>query len=201
MGVFYFPPDFVYWTKVKNHDEIKKVWMNEVKNRKGTDHVSLINGRTSYHTESVNFLLENSNFLNSVVWEPLKEVIENVTPKIKFRASYVAKAWFSEYDVGGSVKYHNHVGHPIICQGETFYSSISLIYILHDENIKNQTVFTAPVSSAYKTDVINFETKNVEEISEGSVIIFPSSLMHKVDPIEKSGRVIVSMNIDSSFDD
>ena len=201
MGVFYFPPDFVYWTKVKNHDEIKKVWMNEVKNNKGTEHVSLIKGRTSYHIEDRNFLLENGNFLNNVVWKPLNEALENINPKIKFKTGYIAKAWFSEYDTGGSVKYHNHISHPILHGGDMFYSTISLIYILHDENSKNQTVFTASANSTCKDEVINFETKNVGEISEGSVIIFPSSLMHKVDPIQKSGRVIVSMNIDSSFDD
>lgn len=199
MGVFYFPRDFVYWTKVKHHEEIKKDWMIKVKNTKGGEHESLVKGRTSYNQVDKNFILENANYLNNIVWEPINEVIENVSPKIKFNSAYIAKAWFSEYEVGGVVKYHNHDASSVRYKGETFYPTFSLIYILHDESDHNQTVFTAIANSTSKDRVISFETKGVSDISEGSVIIFPSSLMHKVDPIQKPGRVIVSMNIDSSF--
>jgi len=201
MGIFYFPSDFVYWTKVKNHDSIKKEWIKKIKTCDTSEHVSLKKGKTSYHSEYENFLLQNATFLKDVVWDPIQEMLEseNTTLKMKFRSAYVSKAWFSRYDSGASVEYHTHEGHPIYSDAGVFHATLSMIYILHDENNHNQTVFTAPVNSTHQERITHFHTKNISEISEGSLMIFPSSLAHKVDPIEKPGRTIVSFNIDSCF--
>jgi ectoine hydroxylase-related dioxygenase (phytanoyl-CoA dioxygenase family) len=204
MGVFYFPRDFVFWTKVKNHENIKKELVNLIDQHKGHEYETLKNGVTSYDREITddeedNLILQNHEFLKEIVWNPINEMIDTVTPKMNFDSAYIAKAWYSKYESGGYVKYHGHEGCPKIVDGEVFYATLSLIYVLHDENEKNQTVFTSHVNSVSKDRIFHFETKTEPEITEGSVILFPSSLLHKVDTINKPGRIIISMNIDSSF--
>jgi len=43
-----------------------------------------------------------------------------------------------------------------------------------------------------------FDTSLVDEISEGTVLIFPSSLHHRVDLMKKPGRIIMSVSIGSN---
>ena len=51
MGVFYFPRDFVFWTKVKKHENIKKELVNLIDQHKGHEYETLKNGVTSYDRE------------------------------------------------------------------------------------------------------------------------------------------------------
>ena len=68
------------------------------------------------------------------------------------------------------------------------------IYII-DQKGKNQTSFIHN-DFGYLDTCIN--TKNIEDIGEGTVMIFPSHLLHYVNPVDES-RCTISFNITSTF--
>jgi len=166
---------------------------------------------------SINFsktLLQCDELINSVVWESLDELIKKLDSRENFKKTGINKSristcWCSKYDKNSVVSCHNHsdvTPHSqnfIIINNEQYRSTFSMIYIVNDENEKNQTEFLEPsmlgnnVSSSAET---RFKTCDVDEIGEGTVLIFPSNLYHQVNPIPKSGRIIMSFNIISTFD-
>ena len=87
--------------------------------------------------------------------------------------------------------------------GKYYKSSFSLIYILKDDNEKNSTGFLQnkpEYGSVYTTIEQNvFSTADVSDIKEGSVLVFPSSLCHCVEPVKVPGRITIAINVASCF--
>jgi hypothetical protein len=171
------------------------------------------NGKSTHNIENYEKLLrQNKDLIDSVVWESIDELVKKLDSregfqKIKIRTSLVLNCWCSKYDKNAYVSCHNHSNNisqsQYFVNNEVYRSSFSLIYIVNDENEKNQTEFLEPsmlgnnVSSSAET---RFKTCHVDEIGEGTVLIFPSNLYHQVNPIPKSGRIILSFNVISTFD-
>jgi hypothetical protein len=83
-----------------------------------------------------------------------------------------------------------------------FKSSFSILYIVNDNNVSNQTEFIQPSShrvSAYGRSETRFSTSNLKEVGEGSILVFPTNLYHQVGHMIEPGRVIISANISSCF--
>jgi hypothetical protein len=219
MGIFYFPANFVYWQKVKDHDKIKDRLIDEINKRETCDAVRnkdiLLNKSSSdYHSKTndiTNCFTETA--IKNVIWEPLDRALEEMNSrkhatKVVVNESYIVSAWYTRYESNGSMKMHTHSSGSYIKDGKIYTPTFSIIYILNDKNEFNSTVFTETVSensiSVMGPSYVNnretenhFQTRDVKEISEGTVLIFPSSLYHMVDMTPIPGRITIAINIAS----
>jgi len=212
MGIFYFPCDFVFWTKNITHDAVKPFLTTMIENvekhyENNTQGVE--NGNTSYHPTNndthTGFLYEK-NLLRYLVFEPIEEMIqkynsEHVGIQLTIDKCVVDTAWYTKYQVGGTFDYHTHDDYCTKIDGTLFKPAISIIYILNDVNEKNTTEFFVPCTrhSMYDYPEFRFDTGTIPDIGEGTVIIFPSSLYHRVLPCIKPGRIVISYNVKCSF--
>jgi hypothetical protein len=207
MGIFYFPCNFVYWQKVKNHDKIKNILIPKVETlikKHGDNKFDLYNASTNYHLMHERcFLTSEEDMIKNVVWDPIDSAINelnsrNNTPSISIRESFISDSWYTYYDSGGSFDYHNHTGLCVFKNGKRYYNSFSLIYILKDENDCNSTNFKETTHDHISTSLeleTMFETCNIDDIKEGSVLIFPASLYHSVSNVKIPGRITIAINI------
>lgn len=211
MGVFYFPCNFVYWRKLEKH----KIYKNTITNfidkniQKFTDHKVLSNGLTTILLKELNnqFKHDNKELFNDVVWNTLDDICgilnsrEN-TPKLPISKSIIQSLWISVYDTNATVSLHEHISSDVMIKGNVKYkSAFTLVYVVKDPNERNTTVFTEPymlAKSMHGMCETDFDTSLVDEIGEGTVLIFPSSLHHRVDLMKKPGRIIMSVSIGSN---
>ena len=216
MGIFYFPANFVYWEKVKDHDKIKGYLLDEINKRETCDSVRkkdqlLTKSSTDYHyrtNDITNCFTEND--IKNIVWDPLDRALEEMNSrkyatKVVVNESYITSSWYTRYESGGSMKLHTHSSEPYIKDGKIYTPTFSIIYILNDKNECNYTRFTQTVPEntismmrpSHACSEITFHTKEVKEISEGTVLIFPSSLYHMVDITPIPGRITIAINLAS----
>lgn len=207
MGVFYFPSNFVFWKNIEKHDEIKKIFMEKINSN--TEHFSrndkgLYNASTSYDSSSFDILSDvHPDIINEILWKPIDEAIKeyNSNPDrrdICLRNSTIGSAWHTKYEIDGNFNFHTHYGPGIIQDNKIYMPSFSLIYILQDENEHNSTVFTEPTQMHISSHIeleSKFFTQDVPDIKEGTVIVFPSTLYHKVAPVKKPGRITIAINV------
>tara|TARA_Y100000385_G_C13088600_1_gene637631 strand:+ start:392 stop:736 length:345 start_codon:yes stop_codon:yes gene_type:complete len=110
--------------------------------------------------------------------------------------------WISVYDTNATVSLHEHISNDVLIQDDVKYkTSFTLVYVVKDQNEKNTTVFTEPymlAKSMYGMRETDWDTSLVDDIGEGTVMIFPSSLHHRVDLMKKPGRIIMSVSIGSN---
>jgi len=214
MGIFYFPCNFVYWRNLENHDSLKKFIKELLDNNPELlkRHDLVKNGLSTFTKEKTGCFYEefkNHELIKTVIWDTIDQLLDTLnsrenTEKIEIKGSIINSYWFSVYDANSTVRCHNHCdrGRPVsYVGGETFYGAISLIYIVSDENEKNQTVFLQPSSSGVNAHEFLeniFDTSFIDEIGEGTVLVFPSNLHHEVTTIVKPGRIVFSANISFS---
>jgi uncharacterized protein (TIGR02466 family) len=188
---------FVFWTKVKNHQEIKEELKNKIleeskdfkyynsplKERKITENKWKCEVITSYfHRKDVKeFFTEE--IITSIVETPLDELFENknLFPN-KPQNIILSEIWFNVYKPGYSQEIHAHGG-----------ASLSGIYLL-ELNEPNTTMFFNNGSGYnYKNSDMGsiFPTSHIEE---GNVIFFPSELSHSVNKCTKD-RITISFNL------
>jgi len=217
MGVFYFPSDFVYWEKIKEHEKFKKQITTLISKNKEyiSEHKLVVNGKSTHTTDNNYYknqlnklILQNNQMIKSIVWETLDNAINELNSRkgfqeLRYKESSILNFWCSLYDKNSTVKCHNHSNNQeYIIKNEVFKPTFSLIYIVKDDNEENQTEFIQPSMCGISTSrnaQTNFNTKYIKDIGEGTVMIFPSTLYHFVNNIEKPGRIIFSFNIISSF--
>ena len=213
MGIFYFPTDFVYWRTIKEHEHFKKQLLTQIENN--TDLFSI----TPYITKGVGTVSEseglwivrnNPKIIQTMVWDSLDILLQQLNSRpnyksIPVRNSFISNCWFSKYEGGDITTVHCHnIDHPSIVKNNRLYRGMfSFIYVINDENEKNQTEFIKPtMAGTYANErcEIRFKTSDVEEIREGTIMIFPSSLYHHVNVMCKPGRMVFSGNIYSTFE-
>jgi ectoine hydroxylase-related dioxygenase (phytanoyl-CoA dioxygenase family) len=211
MGVYYFPSEFVFWMDNPKHSEMKDKLMNDISNadkhfERNTNGV--FNARTSY-TEDEDLCKDKVLFLNEphvlqeLVYKPFEKMIEEYNSrknvdKIHVKKCIVESGWYTKYESNGSFGVHNHEDFSIMVENDIFKSSFSFIYILNDKNEANSTEFIVPSTnrtSALDEIDYSFDTGDVPEIREGTVMVFPSSLYHQVRPSKIPGRVTISYNM------
>ena len=216
MGLFYFPSNFVYWQKVKDHDIMKIKLLAEIEktcHKPESNHdyrdPDMFNTTTNYWKNGVKEFLTDQTMIKNIVWDPLDRAINELnsgrnTPKIDFNNSRLLSSWYTYYKAGGVFDYHIHLDNEgTIIDNELYVCSFSLIYILKDENSENATTFLEPTNNRISTmsNIQNyFNTSDIDDIKEGCVIIFPSSLYHKVKPVKIPGRITIALNVISRVD-
>ncbi len=198
-NLYNFPSQFVYWESIEQHEEIKKNIFQKIidhsntlnqlyKNRDDLEYYNNYMCKTNYflNDNNDNFLfnlLEEYNYLNLIIWNVIDNLLENKNLNIVQypKKSNIGKIWYNVYSPGGYHDMHTHGAHE----------GFAGVYIL-DLNEKNTTTFFTSGNKFFE------KTFYLEDISEGSVIIFPTNLIHSVRPSLKN-RVTISFNINCSF--
>ena len=119
---------------------------------------------------------------NNKVLEVLEEEMEIFCNYFEFNSCTIKSSWFESADQGNYHGIHNH--------GTTGYSSVC--YIDYNKSVHTPTQFVSPFHNFLTGELLQYEP----EVEEGSIIFFPSVIMHYTEPnISKIERTILSFNI------
>ena len=200
-----FPSHYVYWTQVKDHENIKSKLLpiinSLISENKYTNPFKLCTMKTNF-SEQTDFL--DNEMKEKIIWECLREMIleTNCFPSIKPSDAIINDYWFNVYEKGDFQEMHQHVALPYIMNGKTYHGTLSVVYILNSEEEDNSTVFKLAGTNIPYVPMLQeceFDTGSVKEIKEGTLLIFSNQLNHFVRPIKKSGRITIAFNISCAF--
>ena len=179
--LYNFPSNFIFWTKVRNHESMKSKLLPQIYENEST--IKPIGG----YTDSITNYFEKDNILldmseeeyNNIIWDPFSEMLRDPDLRIlhKPEESRLETIWYNVYR--DNKCWHQPHTHPS--------STFSGIYLLHLEG-ENGTVFSQLGHHLFQQ---NYDTS---ERTEGEVIIFPSSLQHTVASFGNH-KVSISFNI------
>lgn len=207
MTFFYFPSDFVYWEKNPYHEKIKDKFLPRImelsKNNNNPFVSSKLNTSFSYSEDLINnnTFLKDKEFIDEVIMKAINNMTDRHNSKntfpIIYTSMFVHSVWWNYYKEGYFQEPHIHNGPPKFVNNRVYYPTFSVVYILKDNNERNNLLFQKqpPIPFSVSGDNINFDTSMVDEIQEGTVIVFPSGLTHMVKPISKPGRITIALNI------
>ena len=211
MGIYHFPSEFVFWTENEKHTELKDELVEKI-NKDAQIHkqntVGVKNAVTNYTNNEYCQFLNDTTLLENVIVEPFKEMIKEFNSRmnvdrLNIKNIRIGSTWYTKYKTDGYFGMHSHLpSSSILYNNELYQRSFSVIYILNDKNTKNSTEFFVPSAcrtSAFNTPHYQFNTGNVPDVKEGSIIIFPASLLHHVFPSIEPDRIVISYNIDCTF--
>jgi hypothetical protein len=187
-----FPSQFVYYSKIENHSEIKQKYLPIIQEDLKTNKF-LYESLTTWSCNVVssffgnrkkNLIMFEDDFYDEIVWKSLKKLKEELCQKVSLyefpKKIKLTEIWYNAYEQGYFQEYHKH--------GRSNFSGIYLID-LHEEN---KTVFKQELVPSITLDkYCLYDTKHLQE---GTVIIFPANLSHCVRPCENS-RVSISFNL------
>lgn len=201
-GIIIFPTPYVFRYKVENHEEIKQQLLPQFiqeyeENKNNIDYKWQENSTstvvTNYNTHDNRYYTQDH--YDSIVWKPLNLLYQTLFAKdAPFilsdkhpTKSSIEMLWWNVYDKGSYAVTHNHG-----------YGKVSGIYLL-ELNETNSTTFLMDDSHPFgPTPSRMFHTTDYAQ--EGDVILFPSSLLHFVNPAIKR-RVTISFNVFTDFDE
>ena len=92
-------------------------------------------------------------------------------------------------------KYYKNISHGTHVHGAIGWSSV--IYVEYDPNLHPPTRFYSPFRDIWSGDCTTFE----EQVDEGDMVIFPSTIMHEAPPnMSDVRRTIISYNLRGKVD-
>lgn len=197
-----FPPNFVYSAKVESHQEIKSKYYSRILDDNSKNGETYKENSSWYCKVSSsffaddmrkNFLLFDDEFMHSVVWKYFRDFFKEMKGIVDDyplpQRSDITEIWYNIYNEGDYQDMHSHLGS---FSGTCNFSGIYLI----DLNEPNKTAFRQEgIIPGYSSFVYEYFTDNLEE---GTVIFFPSCLLHLVKPCENS-RTTISFNISCEY--
>jgi len=209
MTLHKFRPEFIYYQPVENHEQHKQLILStiqqEVEQRKFARAQ-----RTNIPYSSQTLIYEpdtptdtaggktqinyTPQFMNDVVTMPTINMLNEIksefnitTPTIK--EPYLKDIWWNYYLPGKHTAPHIHV--------DTDFSGIYIV----ECNEPNPTQFKQSLRSVGPLPLYE-EYYSSEDIKEGHVMIFPSSLLHWVNPCQSERcSVIFNIMIDYTFEE
>jgi len=213
MGIFYFPSNFVYWKKIDKHSVFKSKILEHLEKESTIFNINNVirNGKTTDgNSNTKNFFINYKEFMDSVIWDSLDEVISELdskknTLKTNILSSKVLDCWCIKYDKDSAIGFHNHQGtgrEYTILNNIRWAQTFTILYIINEPNERSSTEFVQTCSSGVSSHLQQqffFKTADHEDIGEGTVLVFPSNLAHQALSISKPGRIIFSCDIVSAF--
>ena len=207
-----FPTTYVYWEKLKKHDELKKKYMPIIDKIEQTHPDDLTNPFSAleksknisiYHSE-LNTFLEKDD-INTIIWNPIDTFIKDINSqyqcKIDVKDSIIDHYWCNTYDKNDDQELHDHYAHVKYIDDIEYNPTFSGIYIINDDNESSSITFRSPLHQPFHNTKLRFEfdTRKIDDIGEGTVLIFPCHLLHMVRKSIKPGRRTIAFNIFSSL--
>jgi hypothetical protein len=203
MNLFTFPTKFVYWSSVRNHTKIKEKYYPLIlknQNEYGNKFREIVNRKwncdcySSFFSPKDTENIFDNYFTQEVIWDVFDRMIyelNNSLIKLPIpQKSRIFELWYNHYTKGMHQEIHNHYGsNPT--------SHFSGIYLM-DLNEDNTTVFVDKNECKIYCPTSNIANFRTDHIGEGNVIIFPSELLHFVNP-SLENRTTVSFNINSEY--
>lgn len=199
-GIFYFPPPFLHFHRVKKHEDIKKQLVPEIEKDLENNSSKIKNDWSCDVLSSFHFgdpdLLYNNDLLMEAIWDAYNDCIDRLIidgwleENTDLRSSNLSEIWYNIYKPGGNQEIHSHTPYEF-----------SGIYILDDTEI-NGTVFWYE-SNTFPSGISPYMAFNhpayvdteMGKVGEGYIIIFPGSLPHYV-PNVKNNKTSISFNFE-----
>jgi hypothetical protein len=136
------------------------------------------NNWTNYHNDCKK--------LNKKVEQLFDDELNAFLDQINIGTKKIHSSWFEASVEGNYHSIHTH--------GGTGYSAVC--YVTYDEIEHTPTTFIAPFLDFCTGDTLQY----THTITEGSIIFFPSSIMHYTLPNKsKKERIVLSFNIDTDI--
>jgi len=184
-----FRSPFIFYCDLSNHKEIKETYYPHIKDIFEESKDTKVETWNCEVLTTFNFNVQffyDDLFQNSVIWQPLDRMLEEVNLCQYPLNSWIHGIWANYYDKGAFQEVHDHVG-----VNRTHFSGI---YIM-DQTGENKTSF---INNNFGILDQQLHTKDIDDIKEGSVILFPSNLLHYVNPVDDP-RCTISFNIMCEF--
>ena len=197
MSIKFFPTNFVSYKEVENHQEIKDELLplilhstekNRTKNEYMWDSDSSSGMITTYNVgadKEISDIVLNK-YIKNIVWDPFKEVVD-FAGVMSFNDAGVTNLWWNYYNPGNYGELHCH------SNGSPGTPNFSGVYFL-DLQEENTLEFYSPFLSSSHPIKSTTHYMNTKDLGEGTVCIFPSTLLHQVKPVMKR-RITLSFNI------
>ena len=205
MPHFKFPCPYVHWGQVKDHENIKSKLLpiinSLISKNKYTNPFKACTMTTNFSKMS-DFM--DRETMDKIIGTHLEEMVSetNCFPILKPLDAIVTEYWFNVYQKGDFQEMHNHRCLPLLKNGKRYDNIFSIVYILNSEE-DNSTIFKLMGTDTPYFPMMkdcDFYTGGIEEIKEGTLLIFSSQLNHFVRPIEKSGRITIAFNVACCFE-
>src|SRR6056300_1552300 len=131
MGIFYFPCEFLYWTKYEKHDQMKETftkWIDEHEQSHIDNTAGVINGHTSYGINGAFEFLTSKEILPELVLKPFSDMLNTYhsrpnTENLLIDAYHVSGAWYTKYKTNGRFGMHKHDYGNIKLIGDKFFKT------------------------------------------------------------------------------
>lgn len=140
--------------------------------------------KITYHEEDsvkTNFHIDNASLIEQVS-EVFKEEISICKQSFDAHHVCVRQAWFELAEKGDWHEPHTH--------GATGYSSVC--FIDYNPEVHTATKFISPFPNLADGSMMGHQPR----VQEGSIIFFPSSILHYTDPnLSGEPRFIISFNL------
>ena len=182
-----FLTDFVFWDSVPNHQQNKDILlpliMQNLEKTKGMQKGAwLCEVNTEFFANPESYQKYIGLIVNCIY--PALDNMFKEMPMLQPKVSKVRNIWYNYYQEGHTQEIHSHSNK----------STFSGIYVLNADEV-NKTVFYS-----YGASLLGYikEAKQLTEVKEGDIVLFPSNLLHYVLPCEKE-RVTIAFNIDCEF--
>lgn len=203
--IFYFNAPFLYWEKCESHSNLKEYFLpliqeDYAKNRNFYRENSCwdCNSTSSFHSgiDTENDSINEKIFTNSDLTNSIFLTYNNMLEKLfqdgsitegefqVFQDCYLEDVWYNYYETGENQDIHEHTP-----------NTFSGIYLLDVSGANNTVWYNS--SSTFPCDsraVFDRRAAKDYDLTEGSIIIFPSRLAHFVPPTEGK-KVTISFNI------
>jgi len=130
-----------------------------------------------------NFNLSDKSKINYLIHQTFEEEIDIFMKQIGENKYKLICSWFEN-----SIKYSYHSPHN---HGSSGYASV--VFINYNQNFHRPPRFYAPFNNFINGDALCYDA---EDISEGSIIFFPSSILHGTEVnYSDVERLVVSFNL------
>lgn len=200
-----FPCHYLHWGQVKDHKNIKSKLLPIIHgliDNNNYENPFKACTMTTNISKPIEFLDDETK--DKIVSENLIKMISetNCFPEKNPTNMLITQYWFNVYEKGDFQEMHHHSTIPKLIDGKRYDDIFSMIYILHDEE-SSPVIFRMddteiPFYPMKRT--IDFATSMIDEIKEGTILIFSSHLKHTVIPVKQSGRTTIAFNVACSFE-
>ena len=205
MPHFKFPCHYVHWGQVKDHENIKSKLLpiinSLISKNKYTNPFKACTMTTNFSKMS-DFM--DRETMDKIIGTHLEEMVSetNCFPILKPLDAIVTEYWFNVYQKGDFQEMHNHRCLPLLKNGKRYDNIFSIVYILNSEE-DNSTIFKLMGTDTPYFPMMkdcDFYTGGIEEIKEGTLLIFSSQLNHFVVPVKTNGRITIAFNVACCFE-
>jgi hypothetical protein len=182
-----FLTDFVFWDSVPNHqqnkDALLPLIMQNLEKTQGKQKDKWMCEVNTEFFDSHESYQKYISLIINCIYPALDNMFKEI-PIIQPKVSKVSNIWYNYYQEGHTQEIHSHSSKP----------TFSGIYVLNADEV-NKTVFYS-----YGASLISYtkQSKQLTEVKEGNIVLFPSNLLHYVLPCEAE-RITIAFNIDCEF--